>query len=472
MATIQPRGNTYAVIYSVKGADGKHKNYWESYRSELEAVQRKAHIDVLQRMKDVDELRRTAETYRTLQESESATNYDKTFKEFAEKWLPYYTRKKKLSPATYDSIARNLNNHILPYFGDRIVSTILSEDLDKFLDHLGNKKCSGSKSYNKDPDQIPFLGSASVKKCFHVLNSALKTAKNWRYTEKRPQTIPPPVYSKERDSWSSEHVKKILEDIRDPFLHLLVHLTFICSLRVGEAAGLSVENIDLLEGSVWIRQELLRVTDAALNAIPKEDIFHVFPKQVPSSKSSLVLKKPKTNGSVRKIFLPAPLVDEIRIRVARIEKYKAFYGDEYRDSGLLFCLDNGNPNESKRLEKKFSTWQKQNDIANPIDLQGLRKSGQTHKVHVTDNDYHVVSKAGGQSTAVLFNHYLKVDESELINLKELIEGDFYGSPDPQKKNKLYVQTILDHCKEDPEFLALLMSGLQSAHTTAKKVAVR
>ena len=54
----------------------------------------------------------------------------------------------------------------------------------------------------------------------------------------------------------------------------------------------------------------------------------------------------------------------------------------------------------------------------------------------------------------------------------MIEDDFYGSPDPQKKNKLYVQSILDHCKEDPEFLALLMSALQSAHTTAKKVAVR
>jgi len=202
---------------------------------------------------------------------------------------------------------------------------------------------------------------------------------------------------------------------------------------VAVPVGRPLENINLTEGSIGIRQELLRVTDNALHLIPKEDVFHVFPKKIPKSKSSLILKTPKTKGSVRKIFLPTPLMNEIRDRIMHIEKWKAFYEDDYQNSGLLFCLDNGAPCESKRSDKKFSAWQKQYEIANPIDLQGLRKSGQTHKVHVTDNDYHVVSKAGGQSTAVLFNHYLKVDESELITLKELIENDFYGEPNANEK---------------------------------------
>ena len=148
MASIKLRGNTYVVIYSIKGSNGKHKNYWESYKTELEAINRKHYIDVLQQRKLIDGLRRAAEEYKNRLKSQAQTHYDATFQEFKERWLPFYTRKQQLSPATYDSMVCILETHILPYFGNRIVSTILSEDLDDFLDHLSNKKCVGAKSYN------------------------------------------------------------------------------------------------------------------------------------------------------------------------------------------------------------------------------------------------------------------------------------------------------------------------------------
>lgn len=76
-------------------------------------------------------------------------NTHRAYAEFIERFLPFYARKRRFSPNTYDSYAGNLKNHILPYFGDCIMSRITAEDIDNFLDYLSKKPCKGSKSYGK-----------------------------------------------------------------------------------------------------------------------------------------------------------------------------------------------------------------------------------------------------------------------------------------------------------------------------------
>ena len=48
MATYTIRGTSHNIVYTYKTIDGKRKQQWESYSSELEAIQRKAYIDYLQ----------------------------------------------------------------------------------------------------------------------------------------------------------------------------------------------------------------------------------------------------------------------------------------------------------------------------------------------------------------------------------------------------------------------------------------
>jgi len=469
MASMAPRGQLFVVTYTVKGIDGKRKSCHESYPTEIEAAQRKAYIDILQKAGKADELRILAESYKDKKgQGVTEDNMGKTYRDFVEKWLPYYAKKKKLSPVTYDGHKRILERHILPYLGDRIVSTIKSEDLDLFVEHLEQTKCRGSKSYNKSAEEVPNLKASTIVKVIHTLNASLRTAENWRYTNKRPKTLMPPIEAEARKSWDSEYLKSVLVQIHDPFLHLLVHLVFVCSLRAGEAAGLRIEDVNLDEGSIRVNQELERITEEALAKISEKDIYHVFPQKSKNTNSVLVLKKLKTKGSKRKCFLPAPLVDEIRARIISVQRFKDFYCAGYGNSGLLFCLENGDPQEPRLLTRKFTKWQRENKISNPIDLQGLRKSGQTHKVHITGNDYQVVAEMGGQSTKVLFDNYLAVDDGELKNLRDLIEDDFYAQTDPERKQKLYVQSILKKCDEDPTFLKLLLNGLQSAYKSPSK----
>ena len=119
-----------------------------------------------------------------------------------------------------------------------------------------------------------------------------------------------------------------MKKIDDSILHLAVHITFICSLRSCETAGIDIKTIDFWDRSLWISQEIQRASDEALKVIPEDEIIKIFPKEVPTSKTNLVTKFLKTDGSYRKIFLTTPLMQEIKERLKEIERNKAFFGTE------------------------------------------------------------------------------------------------------------------------------------------------
>ena len=185
MATYTIRGTSHNVVYTYKAADGKRKQQWESYSSELEAIQRKAYIDYLQSQNRTSDITHEASEYRRKKAVEKAAqkiaaektatapdtpspesedNMSKTYREFMERFLPIHARKKNFSPKTYDSYRQNLETHIYPYFGDWVMSSITSSAIDGFIDHLFQKPCRGSKSYGKRTSEIPTLSSGTVKK--------------------------------------------------------------------------------------------------------------------------------------------------------------------------------------------------------------------------------------------------------------------------------------------------------------------
>jgi len=319
MATYKIRGSSHNVVYPYKTPKGEQKQQWESYETELEAVQRKAYIDYLQKNRKRDEIYRAAMEYKAKRAAEQAArqasiqqadtpevalpaendNSSKTYREFAEKWLPFHARKRRFSPNSYDSYRGNLDNHILPYFGDRIMSTITSEEIDNFVDYLARKPCKGHKSYGVDPSDIPTLESSTVKKCYNILTGGFPTAKKWRYITEIPETTAPAEKTKKRKAWEPGKVFDVLQSIEDDkLLHLTVHLSFVCSLRAGETAGIGIPTIDFHDRSFWIMHEVQRVSDKSLAVLPQNEIIRVFPKNIPTAKSSLILKGPKTEGSI------------------------------------------------------------------------------------------------------------------------------------------------------------------------------
>lgn len=139
---------------------------------------------------------------------------------------------------------------------------------------------------------------------YNILTLGFETAKRWNYIAEIPNTKGPSEHCKRRKAWSAEYISKILDQIQeDPILHLSLHLAFVCSLRAGEIVAIDIHSINLDDGSMWISQILERVSDEALKNLSREKIAKVFPKQFSNAKSRLVLKIPKTEGSLRKQYL-------------------------------------------------------------------------------------------------------------------------------------------------------------------------
>jgi integrase len=487
MATYKVRGTSHCIIYWYSTSEGEKKQHWETYVTELEAVQRKALIDYLQKNKCHDELRKTAEEYKEKRALEKAAlesviaeaeksseipaiianddNTSKTYREFVEKWLPFQARKKRFSPNTYDSYLGNLRKHILPYFGDRVMSSITSEDVDNFLDHLSQKQCSGSKGYRLEPQDVPTLSSATVKKCYNVLTSGFRVAKKWHYINDIPNTAAPMEKNKKRNAWEPQRVLQLLSGIvEDRLIHLAIHIAFVCSLRAGETVGIDLNTIDFGDRSLWITQEVQRVSDKSLEVIPKSEIIRIFPKQIGTSKSSMILKLPKTEGSRRKQYLTSPLLKEINERLKEIDREKDFFGGEYKDYGLLICRPDGRPIDPSELDKLFKNAQNKMHIRDQIEFQGLRKSGQMHKVRLTKNNYQLVAENGGQSPEVLMSNYNEALDSEKRALSLLVETSFYpqatadGNPPDKEKNAGY-ETILREIGGNPELARQLLQTL-------------
>lgn len=482
MATYKVRGASHNVIYSYRTSTGQTKQQWESYDTELEAVQRKAYIELLQSQKRTDEVRQAALDYKRSRAIEKAAikiardrqddgapaiagapeeNLTRTYREFMERFFPAYARKRNFSPKTYDSYETNLRAHILPYFGDWVMSTITAQAIDNFLDHLRKKPCSGYKSYGKKAGEIPTLSSATIKKCYNILMVGFPTAKRWGYVSEIPNATAPSEKYKKRKSWAASAIMEVLDQmVDDPLLHLAVHLGFVCSLRAGEVVGIDANSVDPNDQSLWITQIVERVSDKSLKELPKERIIQIFPKQTSMSSSCMILKAPKTDESFRKQYLTTPLLKEVLCRLREIKENKELLGRDYHDYGLLICQPDGRPIDPNNLCKSFRKWQTAHHIEDQIDFQGLRKSGQMHKVRITQNNYQLVAESSGQSPEVLMSNYNEALDSEKRNLSQLVEADLYsGQATAAAPTSISSAVLLNRVKSDPVFAQQLLQLL-------------
>lgn len=82
-----------------------------------------------------------------------------------------------------------------------------------------------------------------------------------------------------RRAWDAQRVYEVLSSIQhDNLLHLATHLTFVCSLRAEETAGIDLHTIDFQDGSLWITRQIQRVSDKAIGVLPKNEVLRIFPR--------------------------------------------------------------------------------------------------------------------------------------------------------------------------------------------------
>lgn len=114
-----------------------------------------------------------------------------------------------------------------------------------------------------------------------------------------------------------------------------MNLAFACSLRMGEILGLTWKNVHIEDENiaadnayVHIEAELIRASKQAIEMIGEKDIFHIFTPLMPNTSTRLILKKPKTKSSERKVWLPKTVAYILREWKKAQDELKSFFSVE------------------------------------------------------------------------------------------------------------------------------------------------
>ena len=153
--------------------------------------------------------------------------------------------------------------------------------------------------------------------------------------------------SEERTIWDEKTMLAALNTIENPALHLAVHLSMILSLREGEIPGLQPSDLDFDaadgRGTILVNKIMQRANKDALEKLDPNQVYHTFPDRREGSKSSLILKKPKTKKSNRVLYMTKPLKEELLAWLEKLKQDEQNAPEKYSNCGQLFRLPDGLP---------------------------------------------------------------------------------------------------------------------------------
>lgn len=430
MASIIKRGNTYAVVY-YEGHGDKKKQRWESGLSYSAAKIRKAELEY-----------ETAKGIRVEYD-------DKTIAAFLCDFVETYGRK-RWGAATYKSNIGMMNNYILPHLGEIELQKLTTKQVDEYYSFLEN-----------DAEPVANLGaptrkrvSPSVIRDIHkFMRCAYNQALRWELVMKNPfaNANVPDYKPKVREILTPSQIMKLLDFTDRPncyelyTLHCAINLSFACCMRSGEITGSQWDRFDLRAQSLYIDRVLDRI-DRKCRSLSKMTIHYEYPLLYPGSKTVIVLKQPKTEGSIRQVYTPSTVTEKLRTLKHLQDQLKSTLGDEeYDDTGLIICQPNGRPMVSETLNKLFKrTLKEMNDPEidpDSIVFHSIRHTSATVKLKISNGNLKAVQGDGGWAgPEMITKRYAHILDEDRIRLAEQMDTEFYGKPAPAAYESSAIET--------------------------------
>ena len=459
MASLVKRNSRFYVVYNYETENGERKQKWESFPTKQEAECRKSEIEYRQQLGSV-----------VIPKCE-------TMEDLLKEYISMYG-KATWALSTYTANVNMINNYILPYLGHMKLADVTARTLEKYYQSMlktqAVEKCT-DKKYKKT---VTLVTPETVRRIHKLLHSCFEQAVRWELLLRNPAdyaTVPKST-KKQRDIWTAETLMKALELCEDPKLRLAINLSFACSLRIGELLGLTWSCMDISDESiyngtanVYVNKELQRVDREALLKLEEKDVLFAFPVLSDRNKTQLVLKKPKTLTSIRKVFLPRTVAEMLVDWKREQDELKEALGSEYTDYDLVFAGYYGLPTEASSITASFEKLIKENDLPKVV-FHSLRHSSITYKLKLNGGDIKAVQGDSGHAQAKMvtdqYSHIL--DDDRRVNA-ELFEKAFYSgkargteaSAEPGGKTET-VSPTADAEGLDPELLMKLLTDPKMA----------
>lgn len=232
-----------------------------------------------------------------------------------------------------------------------------------------------------------------LKKSSELLRCAFKQAVRWEIIARNPfdnVILPKTEYAK-RDIWTADMIRLALDKCTDSKLYVAMNLSFACSLRMGEILGLTWENVHISDEDitadnayVYIDKELTRASKRAIETLGEKDIYYIFTPLMPNTSTRIILKKPKTDSSIR--------------RCGCRKRWPTFCGNGREVPGraerlpgrrvsgrLVVALPNGRPCEDRIILKEFAKLREDAGLPKVV-FHSLRHSSTTYKLKLNHGD--------------------------------------------------------------------------------------
>lgn len=352
-----------------------------------------------------------------------------TVEQMVNQYVDHCHMQGKWEAKTSYNVQSCIRNYIVPYIGNMPITNITTRYLQEYYNMLPSQAAAQG-NHRSPPKNI---SPRTVKEIHKILRPAFALAKKWEQISSNPalDLELPKVKKYTRDQLSEEEIKQMTTQCSNTEFSLVIKIKYACTLRSGELAGLTWDCLDLSEdairndrASVFVTKEIERLYKEELRKT-KTEVYFIFPTFKPDTKTVLVLKRPKTEQSIRKVYLPKSLayalVEHKKQQDERIQRL----GKEYHNYNLVFAQANGLPYSGKTLPGRFKALLKEMQMRE-VDYYSLRHSGATTKLRNSHNIKSVQADMGHSTAKMLMDVYAGIVDEDRVNNAKIMEDILFS----------------------------------------------
>ncbi|MCL6472540.1 MAG: site-specific integrase [Firmicutes bacterium] len=248
-----------------------------------------------------------------------------SFGEWLDKWLTGY-KKGQLKPSTFENYEVLIKTHIKPALGKVPLAKLQAHMLQAFY----NEKLEKGRVDGKGG-----LSTRMVRYLHVIIRQALQQAVKEGLLPRNvaDATSPPTVKNKQMRPLTEEELLVFFKAAKDDRLFAAYVLAVTTGLRRGELLGLCWDCVDLEQGTITVKRQLLKL------------------------KQGIVLEETtKSKSGRRNIILTDDAIRELKEYRKRQLQEKLLLGEAYQDNGLVFCKEDGTPLQPEEFTKRFQRW--------------------------------------------------------------------------------------------------------------------
>lgn len=215
--------------------------------------------------------------------------------------------RESIRPSTFESYSSWVRLYLEPDFRHRRIKDVTPSELTRYLGRLVTERN---------------LAPRSARHMRAVLRKALRDAEVDGIVPRNVAALAksPRVGFREAKTWSPDEAKTFIAGIREHRLEHLYVVTLATGVRLGEATGLTWEDVDLDAGTVRVRQALQRM------------------------RGGWRLVEPKSHRSRRKLWLPKMAVESLRRQRELQNGWEAAAGPKWvNEYNFVFTTPTGTP---------------------------------------------------------------------------------------------------------------------------------